>query len=85
MPHRHRRHSIELTRPVAQSYLMGESLKGLAREHDISHNLIREWVRKYEAGAFDAEARRRLRSTSTRPRSPSWSARSASSPWSWNS
>ena len=56
MAHRHRRHSIDLKRQVAQSYLAGESLKGLARDHDISRNLIREWVRKYEAGAFDAEA-----------------------------
>jgi len=53
---RHRRHSIELKRQVAQAYLGGESLRNLARQYDISRNLIREWVRKYEAGAFDAEA-----------------------------
>lgn len=30
-------------------------MRNLARQHDISCNLSREWVRKYEAGAFDAE------------------------------
>lgn len=32
-------------------------MHGLARRHDISRNLIRVWVEKYEAGAFDEDAR----------------------------
>ena len=31
----------------------GDTLHGLAKRHDISRNLIRIWVEKYEAGAFD--------------------------------
>lgn len=52
---RHRSYSIEFKRQVAQEYLGGESLSGLARRHDVSRNLIRVWVAKYEAGAFDDE------------------------------
>ena len=43
--------SIEFKRSVAQEYLAGESLNGLARRHDVSRNLIRVWIAKYEAGA----------------------------------
>ena len=52
---RHRSYSIEFKRQVAQEYLGGESLNGLARRHDVSRNLIRVWIAKYEAGAFDDE------------------------------
>ncbi len=52
---RHRRHSIEFKRQVAQAYLDGESLDGLARQHDIDRGLIRLWVQKYKGGEFDAE------------------------------
>ena len=52
---RHRSYSIEFKRQVAQEYLGGESLAGLARRHDVSRNLIRVWIAKYEAGAFDDE------------------------------
>ena len=54
---RHRSHSIEFKRQVAQEFLGGETLHGLAKRHDISRNLIRVWVEKYEAGAFDEDAR----------------------------
>ena len=50
---RHRSHSVEFKRQVAQEFLAGETLHGLAKRHDISWNLIRVWVEKYEAGAFD--------------------------------
>jgi transposase-like protein len=53
---RHRSHSVEFKRQVAQEYLGGETLHGLARRHDISRNLVRVWVEKYEAGAFDEDA-----------------------------
>jgi transposase len=35
----------------------GETLHTLARRHDISRNLVRLWVLKFEAGAFDDDAR----------------------------
>jgi transposase len=53
---RHRSHSVEFQRQVAQEYLAGETLHGLAKRHDISRNLIRIWVDKYEAGTFDDDA-----------------------------
>ena len=52
---RHRSHSIEFKRQVAQEYIAGETLHGLAG-HDVSRNLIRVWVMKFEAGAFDEDA-----------------------------
>ncbi len=52
---KHRTHSIEFKRQVAQDYLSGETLHGLARRHDLSRNLIRIWVQKYEAGALDED------------------------------
>ena len=54
---KHRCHSIEFKRQVAQEYLAGDTLHGLAKRHDISRNLIRVWVARYEAGAFDDDAR----------------------------
>ena len=54
---RHRSHSVEFKRQVAQEYLGGETLHGLAKRHDISRNLIRVWVEKHEAGTFDEDAR----------------------------
>ena len=54
---RHRSHSIEFKRQVAQEYVAGETLDALAKRHDVSRNLIRIWVAKYEAGAFDDDAR----------------------------
>ncbi len=53
---RHRSHSVEFKRQVAQDYLAGETLHSLARRHDLSRNLIRIWIQKFEAGAFDDEA-----------------------------
>jgi transposase len=52
----HRRHSFEFKRQVVQEYLAGETLHGLAKRHDLARNLIRIWVEKYEAGAFDDDA-----------------------------
>ncbi|MER8434831.1 transposase [Mesorhizobium caraganae] len=53
---KHRSHSIEFERQVAQEFVSGETLHGLAKRHGVSRNLIRIWVRKYEEGAFDDEA-----------------------------
>ena len=47
---------MEFKRQVAQEFLGGETLYGLAKRHDVSRNLIRVWVTKYEAGAFNDEA-----------------------------
>src|SRR5271170_6553914 len=53
---KHRSHSIEFKRQVAQEFLAGETLHGLAKRHDLCRNLIRVWVQKYEAGVFDEDA-----------------------------
>jgi transposase-like protein len=50
---KHRNHSMEFKRQIAQEFIDGEPLHGLAKRHDLSRNLIRVWVRKYEEGAFD--------------------------------
>ena len=54
---RHRSHSIEFKRQVAQEFIAGETLHGLAARHGVSRNLIRVWVMKFEAGAFDKDAK----------------------------
>lgn len=54
---RHRSHSVEFKRQVVEEYLGGDTLHGLAKRHDISRQLIRIWIEKYEAGAFDDDAR----------------------------
>ena len=53
---KHRAHSVEFKRQVVQEYLAGETLHALSKRHDVSRNLIRVWIQKYEAGAFDEDA-----------------------------
>jgi len=53
---RHRTHSFEFKRQIVQDNLAGETLHGLAKRHDLLRNLVRIWVQKFEAGAFDDEA-----------------------------
>ncbi|MBN9064799.1 MAG: transposase [Rhizobiales bacterium] len=53
---RHRAHNIEFKRQAAQDYLAGETLHSLARRHDLSRNLIRIWIQKFDAGVFEDEA-----------------------------
>src|SRR6184192_139645 len=53
---RQRSHSIEFKRQVAQEFIAGESLYALSKRHDISRQLIRVWVQKYEAGGLDDDA-----------------------------
>jgi transposase len=50
---KHRSHSVAFKRQVAQEFIGGETLHGLSKRHDISRQLIRIWVGKYEAGALD--------------------------------
>ena len=52
---KHRTHSIAFKRQVVQEYLSGETMHGLAKRHDLSRNLIRIWVQKYEAGGLDED------------------------------
>jgi transposase len=52
---RHRIHSLAFKKQVVQEYAAGATLNGLAREHDLSRNLIRIWVAKSEAGEFDPD------------------------------
>ncbi len=56
MARQYRSHSVTFKRQVAEEYLAGETLHGLAKRHDLCRNLIRVWVAKYEAGAFDDDA-----------------------------
>ena len=53
---KHRTYSIDFKRQVSQEYLSGETLHGLSKRHDISRNLIRIWIDKYQAGALDEDA-----------------------------
>lgn len=53
---KHRSHSVQFKRQVAQEFIAGETLHSLSSRHDVSRNLIRIWVRKFEAGAFDDDA-----------------------------
>src|SRR5258706_4118711 len=50
---KHRSHSAAFKRQVAREFIAGETLHGLSQRHDISRQLIRIWVGKYEAGALD--------------------------------
>ena len=65
---RHRSHSIEFKRQVAQEFIAGETLHALARRHDVSRNLIRVWVKKIETGAFDDDALAADLQTRSRPK-----------------
>jgi len=52
---RHRSHSIAFKRQVAGEFIAGETLHALSKRHDVSRQLIRIWVSKFEAGAFDED------------------------------
>src|SRR5829696_1484882 len=52
---RHRIHSLSFKKQIVQEYAAGATLNGLAREHDLSRNLIRVWVAKSESGEFDPD------------------------------
>ena len=71
---KHRTHSTEFKRQIAQEFVAGETLHGLAKRHDLSRNLIRIWVAKYEAGASTTRPGAPICCRSTKPRSPPWNA-----------
>jgi len=52
---RHRIHSLAFKKQIVQEYAAGVGLNGLARQHDLSRNLIRIWIAKSEAGEFDPD------------------------------
>ena len=52
---RHRSHSAAFKRQVAEEFIAGETLHALSKRHDISRQLIRIWVSKFEAGALDED------------------------------
>ncbi len=52
---KHRSHSAAFKRQVAEEFLAGETLHGLSQRHDISRQLVRIWVGKFEAGALDED------------------------------
>ena len=53
---RYRSFSSEFKRQIAKEFLDGHAgLHELARRHGLSRNLIRIWIRKYEAGEFTDE------------------------------
>ena len=52
---RHRIHSLAFKQQIVQEYAAGATLNGLARQHDLSRNLIRIWIAKSEAGEFDPD------------------------------
>jgi transposase-like protein len=49
---RYRTYTVEFKRRMAEERLGGVSPNELARRHDISRELLRTWVKKYEAGEF---------------------------------
>jgi transposase len=50
---KHRSHSAAFKRQVAEEFIAGETLHALSKRHDISRQLIRISVGKFEAGALD--------------------------------
>ncbi len=50
---KHRCHSAAFKRQVAEEFIADETLHGFSKRHDISRQLIRIWVGKFEAGALD--------------------------------
>ncbi|MDJ0390864.1 transposase [Roseomonas sp. E05] len=53
---RHRSHSVAFKRQMAEALIAGETRHALSKRHDISRQLIRIWVGKFEAGALDEDA-----------------------------
>ncbi len=50
---KHRSHSAAFKRQVAEEFIAGETRHASSQRHDISRQLIRIWVGKFEAGALD--------------------------------
>jgi transposase len=52
---KHRSHSAAFKRQVAEEFIAGETLHSISKRHDVSRQLIRIWVGKFEAGALDED------------------------------
>jgi transposase len=52
---KHRSHSAAFKRQVAEEFIAGATLHALAQRHDISRQLIRIRVGKFEAGALGGD------------------------------
>ncbi|MEX2696651.1 hypothetical protein AB3479_30720 [Rhizobium mongolense] len=69
---KHRSHSVEFKRQVAQEFL-AETLHGLAKRHDVSRNLIRIWFRSTRKVHLTRMRRPSTSSRNTRRGSRRWS------------
>jgi transposase-like protein len=75
---RYRTYTIEFKRQLVEEHLGGVSLTELARRRDISRELLRIWVKEYEAGELASDGPASRTGAPTRRRSPVSSARSGS-------
>ena len=50
---RYRSHRAAFKRQIAEEFIPGETLHALSKRHDISRQLIRIWVGKFEARIVD--------------------------------
>lgn len=56
MARKHRVYSLSFKRQVAQEYLDGGTLSGVANRHEVDRSLVRNWARKYEDGMLTSDA-----------------------------
>ena len=78
---RHRSHSAAFKRQVAEEFIAGETLHALSKRHDISRQLIRIWVGKFEAGALNDDVQAADLMQEYEARSPRWNGWSVDRPW----
>lgn len=76
---RHRSHSVEFKRQIAQEFLSGETLHDLAKRHDVSRNFIRIWVSEVRARRIPrrcagGQSHLGIRGPDRRPRTAGWQA-----------
>ena len=79
---KHRTHSIEFKRQVAQEFLAGETLHGLAKRHDICRNLSGSGFRSTRPAPLTKTRPRRIFFSNMKPGSRRWNGLSASKRWS---
>jgi transposase-like protein len=56
MARRYRSYNVEFKKQVVREFSAGATLHELGRRYEISRNLVRRWVNKYEEGALDGGA-----------------------------
>ena len=78
---KHRSHSAAFKRQVAEEFIGGETLHALSKRHDISRQLIRIWVGKFEAGALDDDVQAADLLQEYEPRSLPWNGWWADKRW----